>query len=444
MAADWENMYTSFSENKPIRRTTVKRSTTLPGSQPNEEKSSPLTQSSRPSSSDRSIKKLDVSPLTTRRPYVNITCMTESKKKQDNDEEHIYENLQSNQKSETQKSTPTYENWTPKIMSPKVTPNHSPLTPTASMPPSSRKPIPPPLIIKRHELSNDQKEAERIGRQTDSFIVPNLPTHYSQVSIKETLELVTEKADDPSDEDEEWIKQKAKIEEMGRALFKDKSTTEKPFTNGSIIPKETESGSTELEEMERRDTLTPSAVLNMHTDSSDEDELPLQKIEKGEDLITRVEITKRDNKPSSVSYSPQLKSKLAQLTQLPQQRTDGTHSMPQQRTDGTYSMLQTSSKSFSHHIIDDGIKIMKQHPSRTMPKGFKKSSNSLDYGQSELVKKLERQRQRMDKQLSIDEKDNGSNPGRSHSTDETLLKMENTSLSKFGIVEDKLGGTFIV
>ena len=47
---------------------------------------------------------------------------------------------------------------------------------------TNKKPIPPPLVIKRHEVS-DPKEAELRGQQTESFVVPNLPTHYSQISV---------------------------------------------------------------------------------------------------------------------------------------------------------------------------------------------------------------------------------------------------------------------
>ena len=425
MASDWDNMYTSFSENKPIRRTTVKRSTTLPGSQPIDENNSPPTQLTRPFSSGKNIKTLDMSPSTTRKPYVNLACMAlpDNTKQQNGDEEHLYENLPN---LKPKKSSITYENWTPKIMGSKTTPTHNSLTPSVSLL-SSKKQIPPPLIIKRHEMMGDQNEAERIGNQTDSFIVPNL-THYSQVSIGENLELVTE----TEGEEEEWIKQKAIIEEMGRALFNEEPSTKTSPKNGNITPKETESGrSCDSDELERRDTLTPNSVAKKPVDySSDEDEdSPLPKIEKREDSRTRVE--GRDVRSQSINY-PETKSKLAQLTQLPQQRTDGA---------GEHSPLPNGSKSFSHHT-SDGIKIKKY--SRTMPKGYNKSqaSHSLDYGHSELIKKLERQRQRVDRQMSMEDPDS-SGPGKTHSTDESLLRREN-SLSKFGIVEDKLGGTFIV
>lgn len=73
-----------------------------------------------------------------------------------------------------QSATHIYKN----VFPPKTSPAH-----TADS--TSKRPIPPPLVIKRHELSNS-REAELRGQQTDSFIVPNLPTHYSQVNVVES------------------------------------------------------------------------------------------------------------------------------------------------------------------------------------------------------------------------------------------------------------------
>lgn len=461
MAADWENMYNSYSENRSIRRTTLKRSTTLPRSQSADEGtgSSPSNLSTRPSSSDRN---LGVSP-SMRRPYVNLTGIVpvNNNKKKDDEAEHIYENVSSQQKTEISSTSPTYENWTPKMMSPKTTPTHTVLNVSPSLP-LFKKPIPPPLIIKRHELMSDQNEAKKIGSATDSFIVPNL-THYSQVSVGGSLELsgehekppVWEKEEEQDEEEqheEEWIKQKAKFEEIGQTLYNEVQAKLSRASDAVISTKE---GDSELSvtasdsfEKEQRDTLTNGSDSKHSADKTERrntltpdnvdseeivDEKPMPKIKKGEDLIAKVESTKKDERLVN-SSSPQMMTKLAQLTQLPQRTNSPVDSIP-----------PTSSKSFSVHQTTVGH-VFK--PSKSLPKGYRKPhfSRSAEQGETELNKKLERQRKRLDKQLSFEQSTkpkNDSGLNTTLSVDLSLLK-EGTDLSKFGIIEDESGGSFIV
>ena len=422
MAADWDNLYSSFSQKKPIRRATIKRRTTLPGGSHSVDESSsmPSLHPPRPCSSDRN---LNVSPSSIKRPYVNVTVNKQ------NFEEPVYENLPNQKKEKTRESAPTYENWTPKIKKPEqtVATPHNPVTPSSSLP-MFKRPIPPPLVIKRHERKSDQSEAERLGSKTDSFIVPSLAQpHYSQIIVGSSLEQHEEEdqAVVDEEEDEEWIKQKAKIEEMGRAIFS------KVQENNSVDNDMKESNNDEDQYEQRRSTLTPE-YASRHAQKTDNDnnieEKSTRSIEKGEDLITKVESTKKHDKSTASSSHM---TKLAQLTQLPG-RSDFTSVQ-----DG----LPPSSKSFSFQSQTYNAGGQKSKSSRTLPKGRNtlQSNHSFDQSQTELIKKLEKQRRRLDRQLSSDHLV-------TRSADDSILKgvEEDKNLSMFGIEEDEAGGSFIV
>ncbi len=412
MAADWDNLYSSFSQKKPIRRATIKRRTTLPGGSHSvdETSSMPSLHPARPSSSDRN---LSVSPSSIKRHYVNVTV-----KKQDF-EEPVYENLPNQKKEKTRESAPAYENWTPKIKNvDKPVATHNPVTPSSSLP-MFKRPIPPPLVIKRHELNSNQSAAERLGNKTDSFIVPSLTqSHYSQVVVGSSLEQHEEdQAMADEEEDKEWIKQKAKIEEMGRAIF----SQENSFDNGT---KEIEADEDQYDQ--RRSTLTAEDVSRRSHRTDNEEEKSTPPIEKGEDLITKVESTKKYDIKSTASSSHM--SKLAQLTQLPG-RKDVTSLQ-----DG----IPPSSKSFSFQSQTHNVSGQKSKSSRKGRNSLQ-SNRSFDHGTAELIKKLEKQRNRLDRQLS------GDNLV-TRSADDSILKgvEEDKNLSMFGILEDEAGGSFIV
>ena len=302
---------------------------------------------------------------------------------------------------------------------------------------------------------SDQNEAKRIGNTTDSFIVPSL-AHYSQVSVGGSLvlsgehdkplqeEKEEEKREEKKEEEEEgWVKQKAKIEEIGRVLYKE--VNERSSGGSDLVMKESDSrlsGSDTYEIMERKSTLTADNVNKEQL----EEMQPPETVEKTENSITKVESAKKDettvskvetnnkrDERSASSSSPHTMSKLAQLTQLPSRRGDGTSSPNDNKLPGT--------KSFSVQSSSMSPKIRKLP--KTLPKGYtRKPQTSVDsHEASELKKRLEQQRKRLDKQLSCDDAaPHRNNSGMSHSAE---LEGKN-SLSKYGIVEDETGGSFIV
>ena len=285
----------------------------------------------------------------------------------------------------------------------------------------------------------DQKEAQRIGQQTDSFVVPNL-AHYSQVSVGGLLERSGDHENSiPEEGEEEWTKQREKMEEIGRILQKEvaavkerSSTTDTESSKQEDTP---HSGSLSSE-VNRKDTLTES---NVEAEGTKVKELTSEK-EKDKDTKQNISSSKKKDvalaekmNSSNPTYSPQINTKLAQLTQLPQQRSK--FSPPPARRTGPSKSFSTQQDPVSRTLL----------PARTLPKGYKKpSTHTANDGKTELLQKLEHQRKRLDRQMS-GESVQRTGLTKSLPVNKTVLKDEDKdSLSKFGIEEDKDGGSFIV
>lgn len=426
MAADWENMYATYSENKPIRRTTLKRSTTLPGTA--DESTSITNPANRPSSSD--INKVDASPSTVRRHYVNLAGTIPSTKRGDGHEDPLYVNLPIRKSEGDDSSSSTYENWSPKIISggnTKLKSNQ--YNPSISL--VLKKPIPPPLLVKRHELKSNQAEAQRIGSKTDSFIVPTIPddSNYSLVTFGKALDTKKNK--------KETIK-----EHQGNQS----QATERNVVSSTSTASTENSDDNDGPES-RRSTLTPDGVKRNTKPSNGSNDTHYKESTSTATTTNSRAGTDEGRGDIETSLNSHTMSKLAKLTQLPSPgRKDGgtTATIQDGGSSSTSSVATKTKKTFSYHNSST-TQVNKTQATPSRSKGSLKyhyTSNSVDTpgdSHSELVKKLSKQRQKVERQLSTE--NDSDTQGLSRLADSLLSKDD---LSKFGIVEDESGGSFVV
>ena len=412
----------SFSENRPVRKATIKRSTTVPESITSfNDPLLQLQQQNRPASSGTKEEKGgEVS--TTPGQYVNLEGI-QLDKINGLTEEHIYANIPAHTKLSYQvKNTAVvYENWQPgKTSTTSSIQTSSTSTPPIVNSPVPNKPIPPPLILRRHELSNDLQEAVKQGNQTDSFMVPNL-LHYSQVSVG-----------DPIDEFDE--EEKPEEKEIVSQIVPQKDDS--PVNKHRPIPHSREQNSPSLvgenPVSDKTDVISESSgeiegELHQTTQNKDEGTVKKEVIE---------ESNKSINLSNQSSYSPQLHTKLAKLTQLPNKNG----------ISPTLSKKPGPSKSFTQHQPQVKVSSM-----RSLPRGVKlPSSKSLDEGGSELLKKLKEQRNRLERQMSGEVVISEHCTVISHNKTERYQNQtdnkdsDTNNLSTFGIIEDEQGGSYIV
>lgn len=374
-------MYASFSDGKPVRKATVKRRSTLPGSKTFNGHSEV---SPRPASSD------EKSEAT----YVNVV-------KNGISEDHLYRNIPTSASQDS-----TYENWTLGAKSCSSTPTNE--APVADLSYVSSKPIPPPLILRRHELSSNQsEEAELQKNNTDSFIVPNL--HYSQVSVVGPLE-----------EDSDTMKRSQS------SVSTDTLTPTSPAHKKPLPPPKKNKPLYSND----KGALTTSDSDSFSESSGEIDKKEVVKIfespnaKGGGDISVLDSIVEEKSNEVTMSstYSPKMHTKLAKMTQLPQ----------------TSSIRKPHSKSVSKPSDNPPPKLT---PSRTLPRNPPKEDDSSG---SELFKKLNERRQKLERQLSGDVSNDDTD--RDSTSSEGVLRWTNDSkdleLTKFGIIEE--GSTFVV
>lgn len=429
-------MYNTFSDERPIRRTTLKRSITNPGNKSNNGSHLFSVNQQRPASSDEKKPKEPEIPPHVPRPYANLETVP-LEKVNGVLEENMYANVVHSKTVEKKKvstNNSIYENWQPNKTSSASSPSSNESPPTSGSPsaPVPTKPIPPPLILRRHELTANQEEAEAQGRETDSFIVPNL--HYSQVSVMGPLNEI------------EQIIEPAVIEQQPQPATEPISPT---ISNGSPkhskkplplprgqsmstvkkMPELSDSFSDSSEEVERKEGQQIVEASKLEQEQSTSNPVPEEKV-----------VTLK----SGSTYSPKMHTKLAKMTQLPSTPTNPTSPL---RKPGP-------SKSF---IQKPESPVPKATRNRTLPQGIKppNSKDSDDNG-SELLKKLQERRQRLDRQLSNDaipletsSLTSTDNHSSTTSTGEEVLRSNKNSnekdsnnLAMFGIIEE--GGTFEV
>ena len=478
-------MYNTFSDERPIRRTTLKRSITNPGSKSNNGSHLFSVNQQRPASSDEKKPKEPEIPPHVPRPYANLETVP-LEKVNGVLEENMYANVVSHSKTVEKKKVPNndsvYENWKPNKTSSVSSPTNNESPPPTSGSPSApvpNKPIPPPLILRRHELTTNQEEAEAQGRETDSFIVPNL--HYSQVSvmgplneIEQVLEpaVIQQQAQPYPTTEPAVIQQQAQPYPTTEPAVIQQQPLPYPTTEPAVIQQQAQPYPT-TEPMSptisngspkhSKKPLPPPRGQSMSTvkkvpqlsdsfsDSSEEVDkkegqkiVEASKLEQEQSTSNPVPEEKVVTLKSGSTYSPQMHTKLAKMTQLPSTPTNPTSPLRK----------PCPSKSFTQK---SETPVPKPTLNRTLPRGIKppNSKNSDDNG-SELFKKLQERRQRLDRQLSNDTlpletssltgTDNHSSA--TSTGEEALRSNKNTNekdsnnLAKFGIIEE--GGTFEV
>jgi sorting nexin-9/18/33 len=402
LANEWENMYATFSEGRPTRKATLKRSSTIP----NSKAFCLMEMQQRPASSDEKKDNLF-------KDYVNIEAVPLNDRSNEITKQHnLYTNIQQN----------VYENWTPThTFNNATTPSSddfSPSSPAEIVPViSPTKPIPPPLIIRRHEASTEPSEEPN----TDSFIVPNL--HYSQVNVGGPL-------------NDGRLEQPVECRESSSTLTPSTPVKTKPhpppkpalINSNKIIVKTEASDSDSFEssgEMEK------GSLQQIHQT------IPTKADQYILDSIVEEKVT--DNS----QYSPKMNTKLAKLTQLPPSTT-----LPYKKQSSIPQSLSLKSSEVSAPIASV----------RTLPKdSIAKTSIDDSSKTTELFKKLNERRQKLERQLSNDALPRQSNSNvasstssDSESTSEGVLRWTteskemdpNNSLVKYGIIEE--GSTFTV
>lgn len=336
-------MYESFHENRPIRRATVKRSTTVPG----RHSSTTINQLQRPASSDES-------PPTIPRTYKKVAT---SQVNGHTDDSHLYVNICKLPQT-TSEDSPIYQNFI-----------HS--KPQLTLPAT---PIPPPpIVIKRHEMSSSPEDAELKGKQTDSFIVPNL--HYSQVSVM-----------GPREEDE---------------YMDTTATPKKPLTAPPPPPPPKDK---------------PNTTTRMIPDESVSDEV------KTTESIPEEE--SKPNPPPPISYSPKMHTKLAKLTKLPTSST---------KSRSAKSFSQASWTPLPKPVGGGGGGARTLPRGQTRDEEKDKNGSELFQKLQERRQKLERQLSSTDVE-EHDVRDSSSSEGVLRWT--SGHTSNTNSLTKFGIIEE--------
>ncbi|XP_003384967.1 PREDICTED: uncharacterized protein LOC100640359 [Amphimedon queenslandica] len=356
LASEWESLHDSFYEKRPVRKATVKRSVTMPGTKPENHNLSSIEQdqSLRPSSIDRKNLSNGVRP-----------------------EDSVH--------NESSRDTnPTYENWPVSgVAAAANKPTHKPLPP-------------PPPIAQRHKISSSPEDSITYGHQTDSFILPNL--HQSQFIPP------------------------------GPAVGK-VSPAHPPIHKPMLPPDKPAAGKKE----KTSSTDTSSSEENKEYNSRQVD-FPVAEPSDQKSIESSTEDAKSPATASS-TYSPRMHTKLAKMTKIP--LTKQQQSSPERKPGPSRSFSQrTTSPTYHHH----------QSSTKTLPP--KQQSVQGDESGTELLRKLQERRQKLERQLSSSDVNDDNRDSSTSSSGEGVLRwtgskeMESTNLSKFGIVEE--GGTFVV
>ena len=471
-------MYNTFSDERPIRRTTLKRSITNPGNKSNNGSHLFSVNQQRPASSDEKKPKEPEIPPHVPRPYANLETVP-LEKVNGVLEENMYANVVSHSKTVEKKNVSNndsvYENWKPKKTSSPSSPTSNESPPTSGSPsaPVPTKPIPPPLILRRHELTTNQEEVEAQGRETDSFIVPNL--HYSQVSVMGPLN-ETEQIIEPAVIEPAVTQQQPQptTEPMSPTISNGSPKHSKkplPLPRGQSlstvkkVPEMSDSFSDSSEEVDKKEgqkiveaskeqkiveaskeqkIVEASKEQTIVEASKEQKIVEASKLEQEQSTSNPVSEEKVVTLKSGSTYSPQMHTKLAKMTQLPS--TPTTPISPLRKPGPSKSFTQKSE-----------TPVPKATSTRTLPRGIKPPNNKdSDDNGSELFKKLQERRQRLDRQLSNDtlpletsSLTGTDNHSSATSTGEEALRSNKNSnekdsnnLAKFGIIEE--GGTFEV
>ena len=398
-------MYASFYDNRPVRRATVKRSSTLPGYHNKTQANNAVSEvQPRPASSNER-------PPTDVQAYVNVTSSLPLSQVNGIIDGQLYNNVSTAQKPKS--DDVTYENWSFCKSNSSTPTNESPPTVESSI--ITNKPIPPPLILRRHEVAN-QSEEDNSNVNTDSFVVPNL--HYSQVSVVGPLE----------DSDIKLHSSESQSTSTGTLTPTspiNKKPAPPPKKNKPLYDKKSSS----LFLATVSDT---SESFSESSGETDRREVYETQHSSNRELNSIVEEKSNEAKATATSgnsaYSPIMHTKLAKLTQLPPTQTN---SLPPRKG-------PSSSQSLTKLPSD-----IVTTPTRTLPRNI---NPTADNNGLELYKKLNERRQKLERQLSGDIKASDDSDIRGSNTSEGVLRWTGNNsevdLTKFGIVEE--GASYIV